>query len=352
MKAALCLLMLAACTKHGSALTDGGAGGDAAGDALQDGESQGDPFTTPAGVWTWVDVPGMECGNGVATGIGVNRSDTSDDVLVFFEGGGACWDTGSCFQLAAAVHIQDGFNANTLQADLHYFPFVRTDATNPLSAPTYIYVPYCTGDLHAGQKVMTYDVGGTPKMVHHVGATNTQAMVDRVHAALPNAQKVWVVGQSAGGYGATLNLFRFRAAYPAAELALLQDSSMFITVAANYGLWQSSWMLQYPPNCTNCDHDFRQVIPTVTTAEPSTRVGLLTYDNDTTIKLFFGYGLLDSIVAQVSSLIATYYTLPTTHVYEVVGVDHTMLAAVNSNAALGAWVEQWASGDPAWADSP
>ena len=128
--------------------------------------------------------------------------------------------------------------------------------------------------------------------------------------------------------------------------------SMFITIAANYGLWQSSWMLQYPPNCTNCDHDFRMVIPTVTTAEPMTRVGLLTYDNDTTIKLFFGYGLFDSIVAQVSSLIATFYTLPTTHVYEVVGADHTMLGSVNSNVALGTWVRQWASGDAAWANSP
>src|SRR5450755_3874728 len=188
MKAVLWLVMLAACTKHGGSVTDGGAG-----DSV--------PFGTPVGQWTWVDVPGMECGNGVASGIGVNRSDTSADVLVFFEGGGACWDTGSCFQANAAVQIQDGFDANTLQADLHYFPFVRTDQTHPLSAPTYIYVPYCTGDLHAGQKVMTYDVGGTPTRVHHVGATNTQVMVDRVHAALPDAQKVWVVGQSAGGYG-------------------------------------------------------------------------------------------------------------------------------------------------------
>ncbi|MEO8841038.1 MAG: pectin acetylesterase-family hydrolase [Kofleriaceae bacterium] len=339
MKLVLSCVMLAACATHGGATT-------------QDAAPLDGPFTTPVGTWTWVDLPGMECGNGTPTGIGVNRSDTSDDVLVFFEGGGACWDTNSCFTLNAAVHIHDGFNATTLQADLPSFPFTRTDTTHPLSAPTYIFVPYCTGDLHAGQHVMTYDVNGTPTMVHHSGATNTQVMVDRVHAALPAAQKVWVVGQSAGGYGATLNLFRFRAAYPAAELALLQDSSMFIPLAANYGLWKSSWTLQYPPGCTACDTDFRQVIPTVTTAEPTTRAGLLTYDNDTTIKLFFGYGLLDSIVPQVNSLIATYYDLPTTHVYEVVGTGHTMLGAVNTNAALGAWVKQWASGDPAWTSSP
>jgi hypothetical protein len=341
------VVVVAACTKHDAAVaTDGSIGGDAASDGSTD-SAPSDPFTTPIGAWTWVDVPGMQCGDGSTTGIGVNLSATSNDVLVFFEGGGACWDTNTCFAIDAAVHITGGFDANTLQADLHYFPFVRTDPAPQLSAPTYIYVPYCTGDLHAGNNVKVYDATHT---VHHVGSVNTQAMIDRVHAALPNAQHVWVVGQSAGGYGATLNFNRFRTAYPSAELALLQDSSMFITVAANYGLWQSSWMLQYPPNCASCDHDFRQVIATVTTAEPQSRMGLITYDNDTTIKLFFGYGLFDSIVAQVSSLSAMFYALPNTHVYEVMGTDHTMLGNVNTNMALGAWVRQWASGDPAWAN--
>ncbi|MEO8554262.1 MAG: pectin acetylesterase-family hydrolase [Kofleriaceae bacterium] len=346
MKAVWLLVALAACSKPGGVLPDGAGGDD---DGARDGTSA-DPFATPVGEWTWIDLPGMVCGNGAATGIGVNRSATSSDVLVFFEGGGACWDTGSCFTLNAAVHIQDGFTATTLQADLHYFPFDRTDPADPLSAPTYIYVPYCTGDLHAGIETTTYDVAGTPKTVHHVGSINTQTMIDRVRAAYPAAPHVWVVGQSAGGYGATLNFHRFRTAWPAAELALLQDSSMFISIAANYGLWQSSWTLQLPPGCTNCEHDFRQLLAAELAAEPASRVGLLTFDNDTTIKLFFGYGLLDSIVAQVNSLIASFYTAPTTHVYEVAGTDHTMLGGYHANAPLNAWVRQWATGDPAWAD--
>lgn len=344
------LLLAAACSKPGAALPDGGGGGDDVdASALDGGGSGANPFTTPVGEWTWVDLPGMVCGNGVATGIGVNRSDTSGDVLVFFEGGGACWDTTSCFTLNAAVHIQDGFTANTLQADLHYFPFDRTDATDPFATPTYIYVPYCTGDLHDGINTKTYDNGTT---VHHVGSTNTQTMIDRVHAAYPAAEKVWVVGQSAGGYGATLNFHRFRAAWPEAELALLQDSSMFIPIVANYGLWQSSWTMQFPPGCTNCDHDTRQLLAAELAAEPNTRVGLLTFDNDTTIKLFFGYGLLDSIVAQVNALIATQYTAANTHVYEVMGADHTMLGGYHGNPTLRAWVQKWGTGDPAWTNGP
>jgi hypothetical protein len=340
--------MIFACACHGT----NPAAPDSSANPGDDGSIDA-PFDTPVGTWTWLDVPGMTCGNGAPTGIGVNRSTDSNDVVVFFEGGGACWDAASCFTVKSAIHIEDGYNAQTLAAELHYFPFDRTDPTHPFATPTYIFVPYCTGDLHAGVRTATYDVVGTPRMVHHVGGTNAQLVVDRVHGALPDAAHVWVVGQSAGGYGATLNLHRFRAAWPTAELAVLQDSSMFISVAANYGLWKAEWDLQFPPDCTNCTTSFPAVIDAVVAAEPNTRLGLLTYDNDTTIKVFFGYGLFDSIVAQVNTLVTVHYAAPTTHVFELVGVDHTMLGGLATITGVGGvplatWVRQWASGDPAW----
>jgi hypothetical protein len=310
------------------------------------------PFGTPEHTWTWLDLPGTQCADGNPTGIGVNVSSDSHDVVVFFEGGGACWDATSCFVLRTAVHIDTDFNAATLQAELSYFPFDRSDTGSPLSRPTYIFVPYCTGDLHAGMRTATYDFFG-PRQVHHVGATNTQLVVDRVHAALPDAAHVWVVGQSAGGYGATLNFHRFVAAWPGAELSLLQDSSPFIPVAANYGQWQASWLLQFPPNCTTCTTDFSAVIGAVHANSPTSRLGLLTFDNDTTIKLVFGYGLFDSVVAATNTLISTYYADSTTHVFELVGTDHTMLGGLATRVGPGGmhlsdWVNQWASDDPAW----
>jgi hypothetical protein len=325
------------------------------GDDAVDGATS-NPFGTPEHTWTWIDVPGMTCGDGNPTGIGVNASSDSDDVVVFFEGGGACWDAPTCFVVRSAVHIDTDYTEATFNSEVQYFPFDRADTSSPLATPTYIFVPYCTGDIHSGIRTASYNPGNGFKDVHHVGATNAQLVVDRVHTALPDAKHVWVVGQSAGGYGATFNLHRFAAAWPTAELSLLQDSSPFISIAANYGAWKAEWSMQFPPNCTGCDTDFTAIVGAVHANHPATRIGLLTFDNDTTIKVFFGYGLLDSIVAATNAMIAARYHDSDTHVFEIVGTDHTMLAGLATTVGPGGvhlsdWVRQWASGDAAWTDA-
>src|SRR5438270_13395269 len=55
------------------------------------------PITAPAGTWTWVDFPDSSCDDGSPTGIGVNRSDAGTNLVVYLEGGGACWDSNTCF---------------------------------------------------------------------------------------------------------------------------------------------------------------------------------------------------------------------------------------------------------------
>src|SRR4051794_25698091 len=56
----------------------------------------------PKGTWTWVDFPDSYCDDGSHTGIGIKKTD-SKNLLVFMNGGGACWDYLTCFQLNTAV---------------------------------------------------------------------------------------------------------------------------------------------------------------------------------------------------------------------------------------------------------
>ena len=60
---------------------------------------------TPGG-WTWVDVPGMGCDDGSATGVAVNPAGRGGGgaLFIYFMGGGACWDASTCFVLNTAVH--------------------------------------------------------------------------------------------------------------------------------------------------------------------------------------------------------------------------------------------------------
>jgi len=97
-------------------IADGGAVQDAAGDATDAGPA--DPITAPEEMWTWVAFPDSRCGNGVPTGIAVNRTSRSRRVLFWLEGGGACWDAATCFALRTAPTIESGYTEATYDGEI------------------------------------------------------------------------------------------------------------------------------------------------------------------------------------------------------------------------------------------
>src|SRR6266545_3474680 len=78
------------------ALALAGCGGDKQASPSPPPDQPIQPIQAPRNTWTWVDFPDSSCGDGSTTGIGVNPGDSSN-VLVFLEGGGACWSYESCF---------------------------------------------------------------------------------------------------------------------------------------------------------------------------------------------------------------------------------------------------------------
>lgn len=311
---------------------------------------------TPANTWTWVEIPGTMCGNGTPAGFGVNRSTVGPDLFVYFQGGGACWDATTCFVAKAAVHIEDTYTAETFASEIGAPVVNHADPSNPLAAATFVNIPYCTGDIHGGARTATYDLFGTPRTVAHVGGTNAQRFVDALRAAFPDARTIWLAGSSAGGFGATLNHHRFVAAWPGAAVHTLQDGSPFLTPTdGRYAAWQASWSLQFPPSCPDCTSSLSAVLDAVAAANPASRFGLLHYDDDATIKLFFGFPATDgSMVAASNALLDDHYTLSTTKAFMLAGTDHTMLGQIAtltspSGVRLLDWVFDWTTGAPAWA---
>lgn len=307
-------------------------------------------FDTTPDTWVWVDVPGMHCGNGTPSGVGINRSTLSSDVFVYYQGGGACWDATTCFVAKTAVHVEDTYDAARFAAEYGNPVIDRSNPANQLARATAIVVPYCTGDLHAGTRMATYDVGGTPRALHHVGGTNTEALVAALRGTFGDVDTLFIAGTSAGGYGATFNFHHFTDAWPDAGAHLLQDSSPFVPVRANYALMQSAWALQFPPDCTDCATTFPAVVDAVAARHPDSRIGLLHFDNDEVIRFFFGYGA-DSLVPATTALLAAQYSHPNTAAFVAAGTDHTMLGRPGqtvNGVTLLAWVQQWVSGDPAW----
>ncbi len=314
------------------------------------------PILAPEMTWTWVPLPGTTCGDGSTAGIGVNLASQSPDLLVYLEGGGACWDATTCFVLNTAIQIAAPYTQTQFATDVTNLNasgmFSRTDSASAFAGASFVYVPYCTGDVHAGTTVRAYDVNGQSRSVHHTGGLNAQVIVGALHATLPNLSRIWLTGSSAGGYGATLNLPRFAAAWPGAAIELLQDSSPFVDVMGGvYPQWQQAWAIAFPPTCPGCADSFPAVIDAITAADPAVRVGLLTYTEDATVKAFFGY--TGSLTPALDALLANQYGHPTTHAFVLAGSSHTMLGSYPTLAApdgttLKAWVQAWAAGDPAW----
>jgi hypothetical protein len=181
--------------------------------------------------WIKVEIPGTVCGNGSQFKFFVNYSSTSNNVVVAFEPGGACWDYESC---TGANGIRGAANIDGID-DRHYelAPFIspwfqRVNDANHTQDWNYVYVPYCTGDVHTGNNVVTYSdpAGEQPDVeFHHNGHANTMAVIDWMAGEFQSVPKLLVTGCSAGGAGATVNYYYMRRGLPGVERGyMLADS--------------------------------------------------------------------------------------------------------------------------------
>ncbi|HLK40427.1 MAG TPA: pectin acetylesterase-family hydrolase [Polyangiaceae bacterium] len=179
------------------------------------------------GAWIKVELPGTVCGDGSQFKFFVNYSNTSNDVEVHFEPGGACWDYASC---SGAGGVRGAANPHGIPDDhmsqYQYLNLLRRTTDNPAQDYNMVFVSYCTGDVHTGNNVITYvSEGGAPDggagddggaeaggdggpmelTFHHAGHANTLAVIDWIHKTFPTIPRLFMTGCSAGGAGAILN---------------------------------------------------------------------------------------------------------------------------------------------------
>lgn len=111
-------------------------------------------------------------------------------VVLYFEGGGACFTEESCdFEngtYTSSIDITEPPSDSGL--------FDATNPENPLADHSIIYVPYCTGDVFLSDE--TTDYGDL--VVRHNGFVNASAGLDLLLGNYPGAEQVAVTGASAG----------------------------------------------------------------------------------------------------------------------------------------------------------
>ncbi len=321
----------------------------------------GTPLTGPPGAWKWIDVPGMGCDDQSATGVAINPAPAGGGgaLFVYFMGGGACWDAATCFVLNASVHGPFGQAQWDAAAPGVTQALDRARATNPFREASYVFIPYCTGDLHAGNNIATYDVLG-PRPFAHVGRRNVEALLPRVRATWPAPTGVVISGSSAGGFGATLNYDLFRRNYPGIPFALVDDAGPLLEgdgiPADERAAWFANWRLGdvVDPLCADCRGDLSRLYPALVAKYPQDRMALLTSLHDQVIRTYFLIPLALDFELRLRAL-NTNRLAPTAtfRTFAIPGESHTMLGTMATTASAGVPLETWLSemlhGGPGWA---
>ncbi|NLD70766.1 MAG: hypothetical protein GX644_18390 [Limnobacter sp.] len=182
-------------------------------------------------------------------------------LVVFFEGGGGCWDDATCaFPLHSAMpaNAVGLYKAEILPSDdprALSGIFDASDPRNPLRDWSYVYVPYCTGDVHGGSKTMDYvdPFTGEPYRIEHRGADNFAVVLRWIRDNFPSVEQMLVTGSSAGGYGAAIHYPALRETFPRARAAMLADAAQGVVPPGFEELRRDHWNFQLSPRVFGSD---------------------------------------------------------------------------------------------------
>ncbi|HEX6243770.1 MAG TPA: pectin acetylesterase-family hydrolase [Polyangiales bacterium] len=302
-----------ASTPDSSVQPDTGAPDSAAPDA---GRPTSKPLPTGQkyGEWTWVEVSGALCRDGSPAGYYHRRGD--DNLMVFLNGSGACMDKFFCDLIPRNVN-QSMYQETLLDTSLNLIrgpdPVRQTppaegifkrDQRNPIANWSMIFVPYCTGDVHAGQNPNgVVPNAGAQKFV---GYTNLGLFLDSFGPSFVDTQRVLLAGSGAGGFGVLLNFDRVQRFFDAqgAKVSAITDSGLpfqdAYLEACLQKRWRDLWNLNasLPADCTGCRNADGGGLATglgtyMFKEKYASRMlgGVITSNQDEVVKVFFSAGL-------------------------------------------------------------
>ena len=167
------------------------------------------------------------------------REGTKAETLIYFNGGGACWNGATCLtsltipvtQTTRPAYNPSIENENDPEELGGILDFTHPD--NPLKDWNMVFIPYCTGDIHIGSKNEIYVDpsgiinNGEPVLVQHRGFDNFMAVREWLKHRIDRSdtEQVLIAGSSAGAYAALMNFARIHSIYPwETKISLLSDA--------------------------------------------------------------------------------------------------------------------------------
>ena len=189
------------------------------------------PVTTPT--WETVDAPSdCMCADGSAFHFYL-REASPTKVLFYLEGGGACFSGDMC-KPGSGTYSENISPVSKLEDSPGIFDFANPE--NPFADYSVVYVPYCTGDVHAGNITKDY---GNGVVTQHKGFVNASNALDTMIKRFPNTTQLVVAGSSAGSFPTPVFAGMAGDQLPNADLKVFADSSGAVPDAMGFviGNW-------------------------------------------------------------------------------------------------------------------
>ncbi|GMF12599.1 unnamed protein product [Phytophthora lilii] len=149
----------------------------------------------------------------------LNSNLDKSKLMIFFQGGGACADKDTCaFGLQCSLGASATFSTAATASSSGVLD--RSLEDNMFKDWNVVFIPYCTGDIHIGNRVTAaYESGietllgnsqclGLDYAMHMNGYNNTMAVLDWARENYPDVEDLIVGGESAGSLGAQVHSAR------------------------------------------------------------------------------------------------------------------------------------------------
>lgn len=186
-----------------------------------------DPLADLERGWNVIE-PGREtvCSDGSAYRFFVRPADSAR-LLVYFQGGGACWSGANC-----DPHLDPSYKPTVAADEMTRYRgiFEFDNPENPFADYSFVVAPYCTGDVHLGDNLATYQGPAAEGheahelTIQHRGIVNAEAVLEWTYAHFQPSD-VFVTGSSAGAIPSPYYAWRIADNYPEARVAQLGDGA-------------------------------------------------------------------------------------------------------------------------------
>ena len=211
----------------------------------------------------------------------LTRPGSSSELLIYLQGGGACWSELCIAFEDAGDSIPD---AGILDPTL---------AVNPVKDWNLGYVPYCDGSLFAGDIDVDEDGDGTIDRYHR-GLANLSASLEAIRGEFPDPPRIVLSGLSAGAYGTILAGALARSVWPTVPIDLVADGGVGLGQPGIEGfitgiLDEWNIMSIVPASCDDCFRDGHatRLIAWALEHDPTMRYAVLSSLEDYVISTMF-----------------------------------------------------------------